>query len=190
MDCEYMWWGVPHLSRSLKRVSIIAVASEVCQKNELTLGQLLQPGPGHEESWGQATTATAYRLLQVTCGEKKCAWLWGHEMLWLLITAAKLTYLLGRRRVGISLSHEKEWSLAICDNMDGPRGYYAKWNKSNRERQILLWFHLYVKSKQNEQISSVQSLSRVRLFVPLYFIQKVDSVSCSVVSDSLWPPEP
>ena len=36
----------------------------------------------------------------------------------------------------ILLSHEKEWNLAICDNMDGPRGYYAKWNKSNRERQI------------------------------------------------------
>ena len=27
-------------------------------------------------------------------------------------------------------------SLAICSNMDGPGGYHAKWNKSNRERQI------------------------------------------------------
>lgn len=27
--------------------------------------------------------------------------------------------------------------LAICDNTDGPRWYYAKWNKSERERQIL-----------------------------------------------------
>ena len=25
----------------------------------------------------------------------------------------------------------------IRDNMDGPRVYYAKWNKSNTERQIL-----------------------------------------------------
>ena len=25
---------------------------------------------------------------------------------------------------------KKEWNLAICDNMDGPRGCYAKWNKS------------------------------------------------------------
>ena len=31
--------------------------------------------------------------------------------------------------------HEKEWNLTICDSMDGPRGYYAKWNKSVRERQ-------------------------------------------------------
>ena len=32
-------------------------------------------------------------------------------------------------------SHKKEWNLAICDNMDGPRGYYAKWNKSDEEWQ-------------------------------------------------------
>ena len=27
------------------------------------------------------------------------------------------------------LSHKKEWNLAICNNMVGPRGLYAKWNK-------------------------------------------------------------
>ena len=27
-------------------------------------------------------------------------------------------------------------NLAIFDNMDGPRGYYAKWKKSVNERQI------------------------------------------------------
>ena len=26
--------------------------------------------------------------------------------------------------------------LYICDSMDGPREYYTKWNKSDRERQI------------------------------------------------------
>ena len=26
----------------------------------------------------------------------------------------------------LKLSHKKECNLAICDNMDGPRGYYAK----------------------------------------------------------------
>ena len=30
-----------------------------------------------------------------------------------------------------------EWSLTICNNMDGPTGYYVKWNKSDREEQIL-----------------------------------------------------
>ena len=37
---------------------------------------------------------------------------------------------------GILHSHKEEWNLTIGDNMDGPGGYYAKWNKSDRERQI------------------------------------------------------
>ena len=31
-------------------------------------------------------------------------------------------------------SIKKEWNLAICNNMDGPRGHYAKWNKPDIER--------------------------------------------------------
>ena len=31
--------------------------------------------------------------------------------------------------------------------MDGPRGCYAKWNKSDRETKTV-WFHLYVESKK------------------------------------------
>ena len=38
---------------------------------------------------------------------------------------------------GILLSHKKEGNFAICNNMDGLRGHYAKWNKSDRERQLL-----------------------------------------------------
>ena len=37
---------------------------------------------------------------------------------------------------GILLGHKKEWNNAICSNMDGPRDYHTKWNKSERERQI------------------------------------------------------
>ena len=36
---------------------------------------------------------------------------------------------------GILLSHKKEGNGAICSNMD--EGYYAKWNKSDQERQVL-----------------------------------------------------
>lgn len=37
--------------------------------------------------------------------------------------------------------------------MNGPRVYYAKWNKSNGERWFLLWLQLYFKSKnQNKGI--------------------------------------
>ena len=32
---------------------------------------------------------------------------------------------------------KKEWDFAICSNMDGLGGHYAKWNESYRERQIL-----------------------------------------------------
>ena len=35
---------------------------------------------------------------------------------------------------GILLSHKKNENFAICSNMDGLGGHYAKWNKSDRER--------------------------------------------------------
>ena len=31
----------------------------------------------------------------------------------------------------------KEWNSAICSNIDGPKDDHIKWNKSDRERQIL-----------------------------------------------------
>ena len=37
----------------------------------------------------------------------------------------------------ILLSHKKEWHFAICNNMDGGGGYYGKWNKPDREKQIV-----------------------------------------------------
>jgi len=37
----------------------------------------------------------------------------------------------------ILLSRKKERNFAICSNMNEFRGYHAKWNKSNREGQIL-----------------------------------------------------
>ena len=40
----------------------------------------------------------------------------------------------------ILFSHKKEGPLASCNNMDGPWGYYSKWNKSGEERQILYDF--------------------------------------------------
>ena len=34
---------------------------------------------------------------------------------------------------GILLGHKK-WNVTICNSLGGPRGYYAQWNKSGRER--------------------------------------------------------
>ena len=31
---------------------------------------------------------------------------------------------------------KKEWTNAICSNMDGPRDYHTKWIESGREREI------------------------------------------------------
>ena len=42
---------------------------------------------------------------------------------------------------------KKYQNLVICDNMDGTRGYYAKWNKSDRNTNTI-WPHLYVESKK------------------------------------------
>ena len=31
---------------------------------------------------------------------------------------------------------KKEWTNAICSNMDRPRDYHTKWSESEKERQI------------------------------------------------------
>ena len=53
----------------------------------------------------------------------------------------------------ILLRHKEEWNIMICINIDGPKGYYAKWTKSDRERQILYDFTYMwnLKTKTNEQ---------------------------------------
>ena len=40
---------------------------------------------------------------------------------------------------------KKEWNFAICSNMDGLEGHYAKWNKSEKDKYIR--HDLYVKSR-------------------------------------------
>ena len=52
---------------------------------------------------------------------------------------------------GILHSDKKEWNLAICDHMDGSRGYYAKWNKSGRDRHIPYGFPYMYNIKTNKQ---------------------------------------
>jgi len=45
---------------------------------------------------------------------------------------------------------QKEWNLAICDNMDTSRVYYIKWYKSDREKHMLYYFTYvwYLKKKE------------------------------------------
>ena len=52
---------------------------------------------------------------------------------------------------GILPGNEKEWNPAICNNMDGTGGYYAKWNKSIREKQIYDFTHMWnLRNSTNE----------------------------------------
>ena len=39
---------------------------------------------------------------------------------------------------GILLNHKKEWNNAICSNMDGPRDYHTKWNKSDKDKYHMI----------------------------------------------------
>ena len=33
---------------------------------------------------------------------------------------------------------KKEWNFVICNNMDGLQGYYAKWNKSEKNKYCMM----------------------------------------------------
>ena len=57
------------------------------------------------------------------------------------------------------LSHKKEQILTICDNMDETKRYYAKWNNSDREKQIPYDFTYLgnIKNKINEKQTETDS---------------------------------
>ena len=76
---------------------------------------------------------------------------------------------------GIWLSHKKELNLAIF-NMDKPKGHYAKWNKSDRERQVL-----YDHTKW-------RSLSCVWLFETPWTIQSLEFFRPEYWSGLRFPP--
>ena len=46
---------------------------------------------------------------------------------------------------------KKNEIMPIGDNIDGPQGHYAKWNKSDRERQTLYYLICIEIKKQNWQ---------------------------------------
>ena len=62
---------------------------------------------------------------------------------------------------GILLSHKKEWSN-FCNNMDATRGYYTKWGKSERERQIPygITYMRDLKYDTNEPVYETETESR------------------------------
>ena len=54
---------------------------------------------------------------------------------------------------GILLTHEIEWDLAICNNMDGPKVYNVKWNKWNRKQIPFDFTHMWILRNKEIKIS-------------------------------------
>ena len=52
------------------------------------------------------------------------------------------------------LGIKKEWYLAICNNIDGLRGYKTKWNKSDKGNYRIHIRNL--RNKTNEQIKKME----------------------------------
>ena len=79
----------------------------------------------------------------------------------------------GKSNNGILLSQKGEQSKAIYRNVDGPRDYHTKRNKSNRERQILydithIW-NLIFKDDINELICKTEpdvQIPKTNLWLP------------------------
>ena len=56
------------------------------------------------------------------------------------------------------LKDKKEWNLAICNNMDGPRGYYGKWNKSYKDKYSYNLTDMWnLENKANKQTKQKQT---------------------------------
>lgn len=58
--------------------------------------------------------------------------------------------------LSIQWLNEMKWNLAICNNTDGLRGYYAKQNKSERNTNTIQ-SHLYVESKNQNKRNKIDS---------------------------------
>ena len=54
-----------------------------------------------------------------------------------------------------------KWDIAPRSNMDGCGGYYNKWDKLNRERQIFLCYNLYVGSKMQNKYNKTNRLTDI-----------------------------
>ena len=50
---------------------------------------------------------------------------------------------------GILLSHQKEGKFAVCSNRDALGGYYAKWNKSEKDKYCITSLIWNLKKKTN-----------------------------------------
>ena len=57
-------------------------------------------------------------------------WTWGFCIVGRFFTI----WAKGKVQNGTSLSHKKEWKIATCSNMDGPRDHHTKWNVTEKNK--------------------------------------------------------
>jgi len=55
-----------------------------------------------------------------------------------------------------TIQSQREWNLAVYNNMDGSRGYYAKGNKSEKDKYYMILLICGLNLKNNEQIKQKQ----------------------------------
>ena len=77
---------------------------------------------------------------------------------------------------GILLSHEKEWNIVICCNIDRRRDYHTKWSKSDRGRQILICHSLYVEPKKLYKWTCLQNRNRSTVVENKLMVTKVYAI--------------
>ena len=65
---------------------------------------------------------------------------------------------------GILLSHKKEWNFAICNNMNGLRGYYlVKWVRQRKTN--IIGYHLYVESKKYNKLVNITKKTQTHRYI-------------------------
>lgn len=47
--------------------------------------------------------------------------------------------------------------FCLCDNMDGPSGYYARWNKSGQRRANIVWYHMKSKKQNRKRLTDTEN---------------------------------
>ena len=65
-----------------------------------------------------------------------------------------------------SVIKNNEENFAILSDMDGPAGHYAKWNKSDRERQILYDFTYVWNLKNKTNITEEKQNHMINRWLP------------------------
>ena len=43
---------------------------------------------------------------------------------------------------------KKEWNIAICSNIDGPREYHTKWSKTEKDKYITYMWNLKINTNE------------------------------------------